>query len=259
MPTIAQPGHVDLQPNLPHPILPSIDDLLHDAPAVLKRISEGRDLANLAKAMILTIAFGAGAFGAAMGTYRGGWQILFAGFKLPLALLLTTAFCAPAFTALNRAVGRKGCMRRDLALVLSALARSSLVLAAQAPIVLLAVRLSAGSNEAYHSIVLLVVACCALAGAVGLMMFLRGLRARQSQGLWTVAPALFLLFSSVGAQMSWTLRPFLLRPRTPDVVFLRAVEGSFVESVAVSLRSSQGVYSRNRAPLPMHKASGAEP
>ena len=235
-----------MQSRPPSPVLQSIDQLLRDAPAVLERIREGRDLATLAKAMILTIAFGGGVFGAAMGTFRGGEQILYAGVKLPIALLLTMAICAPALTALNRAVGRAGCMRRDLALVLSALARSSLVLAAQAPLVLLAVR----AEASYHAVVLLVVACCSIAGIVGLTLFLRGLNATQSSGLWTVAPALFLVFALVGTQMSWTLRPFLLRPRTPDVVFVRAVEGSFFESVARSVQSARGIYMRESAPLP---------
>lgn len=224
----------------------SIDQLLRDAPSVLERIREKRDLATLAKATILTIAFGAGVFGAAMGTYRGGVQILYAGLKLPLALLLTMAICAPALTALNRAVGRSGCLRRDLALVLSSLARSSLVLAAQAPLVLLAVR----AERSYHSIILIVVACCTVAGIVGLVMFLKGLATRERGGLWTVAPALFLVFALVGTQMSWNFRPFLVRPRAPDVVFLRAVESSFFEAVAQSTQSARGVFFRDEAPLP---------
>ena len=242
MSTVAE----SLQTRAPSPVLQAIDQLLRDAPAVLERIREGRDLTTLAKAMILTIAFGGGVFGAAMGTFRGGAQILYAGIKLPIVLMLTMAVCAPALTALNRAVGRRGCMRRDIALVLSALARSSLVLAAQAPLVLLAVR----ADASYHAVILLVVACCAIAGVVGLAMFLRGLYASSSAGLWTVAPALFLVFGLVGTQMSWTLRPFLLRPRTPDVVFVRAVEGSFFEAVAQSVQSARGVYYREQAPLP---------
>jgi len=230
----------------PSPVWQSIDQLLRDVPGVLDRIRDGRDLATLARAMMITIACGAGVFGAAMGTYRGEVQILYAAVKLPCVLLLTLAVCAPALTALNRAIGRSGCLRRDIALVLSALARSSLVLAAQAPIVLLAVQ----TGATYHQVVLVVVACCALAGAVGLGFFLRGLRARELGGLWTVAPALFVVFVLVGAQMSWTLRPFLLRPRTPEVPVLRSVEGSFFEAVARSTLSARGIYLRDEAPLP---------
>lgn len=227
-------------------LLPSIDQLLRDAPGVLQRIREGRGLATLARAMIVTVALGAGIFGASMGAYRGGLQILYAGVKLPLVLLLTTAICAPALTALNAALGREACLRRDLSLVLSALARTSLVMAAQAPIVLLAVRL----GVSYHSLILLVVACCAVAGALGLALFLRGLHLSDRRSLAAVAVALLAVFGSVGTQMSWTLRPFVLRPRTQETPFVRSLEGSFFDAVATSSRSARGVYWRDAAPLP---------
>ena len=241
-----------MQPERYSPVLQSIDQLLREPSDVLERIQQGRDLATLAKAAMLTIALGAGVFGASIGTFRGGVQILYAGVKLPIVLLLTMAICAPALTALNRAVGRRGCLRRDLALVLSALARSSLVLAAQAPIVLLVVRAQASypSLVSYHSVVLLVVVCCAIAGAVGLAMFLRGLHSAENAALWVVAPALFLVFGLVGTQMSWTLRPYVLRPRTPEVVFIRSVEGTFFEAVPQSLQSARGIYFRQEAPVP---------
>jgi hypothetical protein len=168
-----------------------------------------------------------------------------------MVMLLTMAICAPALTALNRAVGRPGSMRRDLALVLSALARTSLVLAAEAPIVLLAVR----AGTSYHGTVLLVVTCCAVAGAVGLLLFVRGLLSAGGQGSWTVGIALLAVFALVGSQVSWTLRPYLVRPRTPNVVLVRALEGSFVEAVGTSMQSARGVYVRPWAPLPGEASS----
>lgn len=227
-------------------LVPTIDQLLRDVPGILGRIREGRDLTTLARAMIVTVALGAGIFGAAMGAFRGGPQILYATVKLPLALLLTTAICAPALTALNSALGRQACIRRDLSLVLSSLARMSLVVAAEAPVVLLAVRLGAD----YHAIILLVVACCAIAGAIGLSLFFRGLRLADPKAVGTVALALLSVFGFVGTQMSWTLRPFLVRPRTTEAPFVRTVEGSFLDSVQRSTMSAGGLYTRKSAPLP---------
>jgi hypothetical protein len=177
-------------------------------------------------------------------------------------------------TSLNAALGREAHLRKDLALVLCALARASLVLAAEAPVVLLAVRLGAG----YHSLTLLVVGCCALAGLVGLALFLRGLAGSEAeqaagvghradgeahqpaapprQGVWTVAVALLVVFALVGTQMTWTLRPFLLRPRTPDIPLVRSVEGSFLEAVIVASRSARGIYDRDAAPLPEPEPHG---
>jgi hypothetical protein len=228
------------------PVLRTIDLLLRDTPALLARIRQGRDLAGLARASILTIAVCGAVFGAAMGAHRGGLQILYAALKLPAAMLLTTAVCAPALTALQAAFRRGSSMRQDLALVLGSLALTCLVLAAEAPVVLLAVQLHAS----YHTAILLVVACCTLAGLVGVSWFIRGLGLDPSPGRWIVAASLLAVFCVVGAQMSWTLRPFLLRPRTPDTPFLRSLEGSFVEAVITSTRSARGLYSRSHAPLP---------
>ncbi len=61
---------------------------------------------------------------------------------------------------------------------------------------------------------------------------------------------LLTVFGLVGTQMAWTLRPFLLRPRTPDIMFVRSIEGSFIEAVTVSARSARGIYARDAAPLP---------
>jgi hypothetical protein len=228
------------------PLLNAVDRLLRDGPGTLQRIERGQQLGLLAKAMILTIAIGAASFGASMGAYRGGVQILYAAVKLPLAVLLSAALCAPALSTLNAALGRPVCLRRDLALVLCALARTSLVLAAQSPLLLMAVRFGVG----YHELILLAVACCALAGIVGLVMLIRGLRAAPHRGPWLVAAGLLVVFGVVGTQMAWTLRPFILRPRTTYVPFVRSLEGNFFEAVSVAVRSARGDYFRDAAPLP---------
>lgn len=230
----------------PWPMLQAVDQLLRDVPAFLRRVQAGQDLAVVARAMILTVVVCAGGFGAAMGAHRAGMQVLYAAVKLPAALLLTTAVCAPALTALNACFRRKASLPRDLALVLGALALTSLVLAAQAPLVLLAVELQAS----YHAVILLVVACCMLAGAVGISLLARGLALDASPGRWAVGLGLALVFGLVGTQMSWTLRPFLLRPRSPHVVFIRSLEGSFLEAVVTSSRSARGIYWRSSAPVP---------
>jgi hypothetical protein len=54
----------------------------------------------------------------------------------------------------------------------------------------------------------------------------------------------------VGSQMAWTFRPYVVRPRTEDVPMIRALEGSFIDSVTISTSSALGIYSRERAPLP---------
>jgi hypothetical protein len=257
VPPVADPSTVGELLAYPRPprSLQAVDLLLRYSGAILARIRDGSDLAGLARTMILTIFTCGAVFGACLGAYRGGLQVVFAAVKLPLVVLLTAAICAPALTAINAGLCRTSSMRRDLALVLAALARGSLVLAALAPVILLAVSLQA----TYHVLVLLTVGCCGLGGLVGLALLVRGLAA-ESRATGAACLALLCVFVMVGAQMSWTLRPYLVRPRTPAAPLVRGVESSFLESVATSLDSARGIYHREAAPLPgAHDGQRARP
>ena len=195
--------------------------------------------------MIATIAAGAGAFGGAMGAWRGGPQIFLAGVKLPLVILLTAALCAPATSALNAAMDRRADLRRDLALVLASLALGALVLAALAPVILLADTM----HVDYHTMILAIVGCCLLGGVTGITFLVRGL-AIERRGMLPVMGALMMVFALAGSQMAWSGRPWVTRPRTVGVVFVRTVDDqSFLESVARTLDSALGDYSRDSAPL----------
>jgi hypothetical protein len=224
----------------------AIDQLLRDRAAVLERIRGDVDLIGLARTMIFTIAAAGAVFGAAIGMYRGGVQILYGALKIPLLLLLTAAICAPGLSAFNAALDRPVSLRRDLALVLCSLALGSLLLVAQAPLVLLASSIGAD----YHSVILLVFACCAAAGLGSLVVLGRGVRAASSERVKSAVFALVILCSVVGAQMAWTLRPYVVRPRTEKVPFVRAIEGNLLESVSQSWRSARGYYDRDVAGMP---------
>jgi hypothetical protein len=113
-------------------------------------------------------------------------------------------------------------------------------MAATAPVVLLAVCWEAS----YHQVILVVVACCALSGVAGLSLFVRALRPLPWGGRALVGAAILTIVALVGAQMTWTLRPYVVRPRTEAVPFVRALEGSFIESVTLSTDSARGVYHR---------------
>ena len=221
-----------------------IDLLLRDREAFHAHLERATDLASIARALLLTVIAGCAVFGAAMGANRGGLQLLFAAVKLPLVVLLTAGICGPALTGLLRSVKAESSFTKDLLLVLSALALGSSVLAALAPIVVLAELAGTG----YHKLILLVVCCCSVGGVAGLSLFIKGLHRRGGSML---AMILALgVFALVGTQMAWTMRPYVLRPRTPDVPFMRAIEGGFLDSVNRSTDSARGIYQRDAAPIP---------
>jgi hypothetical protein len=218
--------------------LGTIDTLLRDRAATLARIERGESLADLVRTMLITIAVSCAIFGAAVGMYRGGVQILYAAIKFPLVMLLTAAITAPCLTAFNAALDRPHALRRDVALVMLALGFGSLLLVAQAPILVLAALMDC----AYHKFILLTFGCAAVAGLGSLIVLGRGVRGQSGRHAQITALALVGVLAVVGAQVAWTMRPYVVRPRTTEIPFVRQIEGSLIEAVMGSSRSARGIY-----------------
>jgi len=101
-------------------------DLLRRPSAVVAQCLAEREQRRLARLCLSAIALGGAAFGAAVGSYRGGAQWMLASAKMPLAMLATLAICGPAVYALAAAFGRPWRFRVVLGLSLAAWARGSL-------------------------------------------------------------------------------------------------------------------------------------
>jgi hypothetical protein len=230
--------------------LGTIDLLLRDREVMLARIRTGTNLAGILKVMVATIAVTMAIVGAALGSYRGGVQIAFAALKLPLVLLGTAALSAPTLTAIGRAVGRRSNLVQDLALVMSALAFGALLLVAGTPLILL----GRAVDLTYHQMILMTVSMFGIAGLASLYMIIHAVSVESlrdgTHGWRTAVLGLVIVFVTIGGQMSWALRPYLVRPRTPDVPFVRAIEGSLFDAITGAFQSARGVYSREEAPLP---------
>lgn len=228
------------------PGLGLIDDLLRNRKAVMERLADPEMGAQAARALLLTICVGMGVLGATLGMYRGGLQILYAGIKLPLLAVLTAALTAPALSAMRVALYGTTRPRQDAMTVLAALGLTSLLAAAMAPVVLLFMSLDAS----YHGLFLVVVLCLGLSGLGGLVFFGSALAREPRSGAGLVFVVVCAVCLAVGSQLGWTLRPWLVRPRAPQVVFVRSVEGSLLEAVSESIDSARGRYRRAYAPLP---------
>jgi hypothetical protein len=229
----------------PLPALGMIDLLLRDRRAMLARLHNTSDVTAILRTMTATIAVTMAIVGAALGSYRGGVQIAYAAIKLPIVLLGTAALSAPALSAIGAALGRQSRLAADLALVMAALAFGSLVLVACTPLIMLA----RAVDLDYHRTILAVVAMFVVAGGAALRVIYRGVALEAATGWRTAIAGLCVVFSLVGGQLAWALRPYLVRPRTPEPVFVRAVEGSLFDAIAGAARSAQGDYDRDAAPL----------
>lgn len=194
------------------------------------------DLRALVATSIGAVAAGGAAFGGVVGSFRGGEQIAYAAIKLPLALLAALAIGVPAFHAIGASLGRRWTFRAVIALSLASAGRGALVLFATAPLLWLAIDRGLG----YHATALAATLAFALSGIAALGVLLRGLGTGPTQLASAIAIA--AVFLVVSAQTSWILRPWLVRPRTEDVPFVRAREGGFADAIATSARSAVGIY-----------------
>lgn len=229
----------------PRPALGVIDLLLRDRTAMLARLRRGTDLAPILRTMIATIAVTMAIVGAALGSYRGGVQIGYAAVKLPVVLLGTAALSAPALSAIGAALGRPSRLAADLALVMTALAFGSLLLVACTPLVMLA----RAVDLDYHRMILATVAMFAIAGGAALHLICRGVALEAATGWRSAVAGMCVVFTLVGGQLAWALRPYLVRPRAPEARFVRELEGSLLDSITGALRSARGIYDREAAPL----------
>jgi hypothetical protein len=223
-----------------------LESLMRDPTQFLDATERGLDdpaaAASLARVLLAAITVGAGIFGAVVGAHRGGLQVVWCAVKVPLILVLTLVVCTPAFVALARAAGLSLGARGVITLSLASCARFALVLLGLAPIVWLA----QGWSMGYHRVILAVVAVCAVAGVAAVRLTYRGLARAGAAGA-RVAVAVVTIFALVGAQTSWILRPFVVRPRTAHVPFVRALEGDFLAAVVTSARSAV-IYSSRATP-----------
>ena len=200
-----------------------LNRILRSPAQVAEQCRSDRDVASIARTALVTLAVAAMAFGAAVGSWRGGKQIAFAALKMPIAILGTLAIAAPAFYVLAAIFGRPWALRPVLALLLSAGARFALVLLALTPPLWLTIDFGAPCP-------LVKVAATigyGLAGLAGLEVLVRGLGHGRGRGLTIgLFVAVFLL---IGGQNAWVLRPCLGTPGETEItLFTRKHEGGLV-------------------------------
>ncbi len=188
-----------------------------------------------------------GAFaGLSVGAWTGGIHALYVATKVPLLLLGTLVIGLPAMSLLGRFIGCPLGLRDSANLALSTIARTAVVLGALAPATTyFALTLPSRGLTVYRVVVLSQVFAFAIAGFVGVT----ALRKRLAQAVPSKAKHLrvmllwMLIYSFVGAQLTWLLRPFLGNPGAA-VEYLRpygerlGVESNFYVSVYLLIKHS---------------------
>lgn len=218
------------------PLLGYLDSILRHRETHFGDIFTNRDVLRQIGLLLGIILVLSAVHGLSMGLSSGPLQMLASAIKVPILYLVTLAVCFPMLYVVNVIMGSRLGFLQTLALILLAMALSSILLAACSPI---AVFFSVtGSN--YHFLKLLNVAIFAFSGAWGMLGLRRGLHAmcatsdlypRQAVRILQVW---IVIFAFVGTQMAWSLRPFIGTPEMGFQIF-RAQESNFYQGVWSSI------------------------
>ena len=237
---------------LPLPPLPSsprysllqeIELLLRNRPKFFTELLDGQENARKIRAMLLYSALFFAVYGGVMGVDHSAAQMVSSAIKLPILFLITLIITLPTLFFFNTFFEASLTLSQNLALILSAITMTSIVLLAFAPVVVFFLI----STSQYQFFKLLNVAIFIVAGAIGIRQLTLGMKMltmTDRVGITIRRRLLFLwmlLYGFVGSQMAWGLRPFFGAPGLPFELF-RGFGGNFYTNILASLGEILGFF-----------------
>ncbi|MGI8914175.1 MAG: actin-binding WH2 domain-containing protein [Chloroflexota bacterium] len=182
-------------------------------------------------------------YGAVMGSTHSLWQALSSAVKLPVLFLATLIVCAPTLYFFNLIFGSRQSLSQNIALMLTAITVTAVVLLSFAPIVLFFLLTS--SN--YQFFKLLNVGVFGVAGLIGVLFLAQGMRVVSRSGTEDMGARLavvrlwIIVYAFVGSQVAWTLRPFVGAPSMQFELF-RQLGGNFYTNIFASIGELLGFF-----------------
>lgn len=195
---------------------------------------------------LLAILLGAGTYGAAMGCWSGGLQVVYSGLKLPIVLVLTATGNGLLNGMLAPLLGLNVTFRQSFVIVLMSFAIAAIILGALSPVALFVVWNTPGVTALtgrfaleYGFLQLVLAVFVAFAGVWGNARLVPLLRewAGNAAIAYRVLFAWLAVNLFLGSQICWVLRPFIWEPNGPARFIGREyLSGSFFETVFEAVR-----------------------
>ncbi|MBG1260475.1 actin-binding WH2 domain-containing protein [Nostoc commune] len=215
---------------------------LRDRQAFLEEVRQGTRLPNKIISLLVCSSLFLAGYGGIIGAYHSWMQAISSAIKLPALYLITLLICIPTLFFANIIFGSKRTFGQHLALVLTAVSVTSVLLFSFAPITLFFLI----TTNNYQFLILLNVLIFALTGFIGVSSLYHAtslVLEQDNEGSKTRQKILkfwLFLYAFVGSQLGWTLRPFF---GTPDSVFqlFREREGNFYLSVIQAISYLLGI------------------
>jgi hypothetical protein len=191
--------------------------------------------------LISSLAFLA-LYGAVMGSTHSLWQALSSAVKLPVLFLATLFICAPTLYFFNVLFGSSQSMTQNVALILTAVTVTAVLLLSFAPITLFFLL----TTSQYQFFKLLNVGIFTVSGVMGVIFLGQGMRivAAEASGVLARRRVLrfwMFLYAFVGSQLAWTIRPFIGAPSVEFELF-RQLGGNFYSNLFASLGELFGFF-----------------
>jgi hypothetical protein len=200
-------------------------------PTALLALLRGRAATLPAPVLLALAAACAAAFGAAVGSYTGGLQVLYAAVKMPLYFLSTLGI---SFAALHVLAASRLPAGATLKAASEAVALTAAALGGLAPVVaFVSLSCRRPDQDSYVFLVLVLTLSVAVGGIAGIAR----LHARLASPALTIAWVVIYQFT--GAQMAWLLKPWVNCTFTADrfLPLRENLHGNFYESIFGVLRS----------------------
>ena len=220
-----------------------IETILRNRYHFFIEIRDGVKLQAKMRAMLLSSIVFLALYGAVLGSTHSLWQALSSAVKLPILFVATLVVCSPTLYFFNVLFGSNQSLTQNVALILTAITVTSVLLLSFTPIVLFFLLTTSG----YQFFKLLNVAICAISGWMGVLFLSQGMRivaaaGKQGAGARSNVVRLWiLLYGFVGSQMAWTLRPFIGAPAMKFELF-RQLGGNFYSNILASIGEMLGFF-----------------
>ncbi len=185
---------------------------------IREKIELGHKLTAMLGASFISLAL----YGLVMGLNHSVLQAFSSALKLPALFLLTLLICTPSLHILNLLFGSNKSLGQTLAMILTAITTSAILLVSLMPITFFFFI----STSDYLFFKLLNVTFFVFSGTLGIVFLLRGMYLFETwdneEGRHTRRLILYgwiILYAFVGSQMAWTLRPFMGIPGNEYILF----------------------------------------
>lgn len=219
-----------------------VETILRNRVLFFQEIRDGVALGEKMRAMLISSLVFLALYGAVMGSTHSLWQALSSAAKLPVLFLATLFICAPTLYFFNVLFGSSQSLTQNVALILTAVTVTAVLLLSFAPITLFFLL----TTSQYQFFKLLNVGIFTVSGVMGVIFLSQGMRIVADEAAGVLARRRVLrfwmfLYAFVGSQLAWTIRPFIGAPSIEFELF-RQLGGNFYTNLFASMGELLGFF-----------------